>query len=93
MTTGPCRVSDSFAVSVTLLLMAVLVGFSILLCGGVLVYSLDDAYIHLSISREIARGGYGINNGELSRPILIGDLGISFWLRSQPLPSMPPFRL
>ncbi len=68
MTTGPCRVSDSFAVSVTLLLMAVLVGFSILLCGGVLVYSLDDAYIHLSISREIARGGYGINNGELSAP-------------------------
>lgn len=52
----------------TLLLMAVLLGASILLCGGSLVYSLDDAYIHLSISEQIAAGGYGINPGELSAP-------------------------
>ncbi len=51
-----------------LLVMAALVGASIILCGGSLVYSLDDAYIHLSISEQIARGGYGINPGEMSAP-------------------------
>jgi len=37
-------------------------------CGGRLVYSLDDAYIHLSVAEQIAAGGYGINPGEFSAP-------------------------
>ncbi len=31
-------------------------------------YLLDDAYIHLAVSEEIARGGYGINKDEFSAP-------------------------
>ena len=33
-----------------------------------LVYTLDDAYIHLSLAENIARGEYGINLGEPSAP-------------------------
>jgi hypothetical protein len=50
------------------LLAALLILVSMHLCGGRLVYSLDDAYIHLSVSEQIARGGYGINPGEFSAP-------------------------
>jgi len=32
--------------------------------GGTFTYTLDDAYIHLAVSEQIARGGYGINAGE-----------------------------
>lgn len=51
-----------------ILLEALLVLASMRLCGGDLAYSLDDAYIHLSVSEQIARGGYGINPGEFSAP-------------------------
>lgn len=37
-----------------------------LACHGGFSYSLDDAYIHLAVSEEIARGGYGVNPGEFS---------------------------
>ncbi|HEX2205003.1 MAG TPA: hypothetical protein VHG91_16960 [Longimicrobium sp.] len=36
--------------------------------GGRLVYTLDDPYIHLAVAEELARGGYGVNTGELSAP-------------------------
>jgi len=32
--------------------------------GGTFTYTLDDAYIHLAVSEQIARGGYGVNAGE-----------------------------
>lgn len=32
--------------------------------GGVLEYPLDDVYIHLAIAEQIARGSYGVNDGE-----------------------------
>lgn len=35
-------------------------------CG--LTYSLDDAYIHLALARQILLGHYGINPGEFSAP-------------------------
>jgi hypothetical protein len=35
---------------------------------GHLVYALDDAYIHLALSEQIAHGHYGINPGEPSSP-------------------------
>lgn len=34
--------------------------------GGIFEYPLDDTYIHLSMSEQIARGNYGINQGEYS---------------------------
>ncbi|WP_343081206.1 hypothetical protein [Ostreiculturibacter nitratireducens] len=34
--------------------------------GGYFEYPLDDVYIHLSMAEEIARGGYGINEGEFA---------------------------
>ncbi|MFO7627869.1 MAG: hypothetical protein R6V62_11480 [Candidatus Fermentibacteraceae bacterium] len=68
MTARVFRFHGSSVMAVTLLLMAALAGASLILCKGSLVYSLDDAYIHLSVSEQIARGGYGINPGELSAP-------------------------
>jgi hypothetical protein len=35
---------------------------------GKLIYTLDDAYIHLAVSEEIWRGGYGFNAGEFAAP-------------------------
>ena len=35
---------------------------------GHFVYSLDDAYIHLSLAEKIAGGTYGLNAGEASAP-------------------------
>jgi hypothetical protein len=36
--------------------------------GGEFSYSLDDAYIHLALSEQIARGHYGLNAGEAASP-------------------------
>lgn len=52
-------------------LLAVLVFFqlaSIVIGNGRLAYSLDDAYIHLTLAESIAEGTYGINAGESSSP-------------------------
>src|SRR5262245_23019430 len=35
---------------------------------GHVVYTLDDAYIHLSLAENIAQGHYGINGNEFSSP-------------------------
>ncbi len=40
----------------------------LLINSGHLVYTLDDAYIHLSLAENIARGHYGVNLGEASSP-------------------------
>lgn len=34
--------------------------------GGVFEYPLDDPYIHLAMAEQIARGGYGVNPGEVA---------------------------
>ncbi|MBN1607896.1 MAG: hypothetical protein JW940_14760 [Polyangiaceae bacterium] len=36
--------------------------------GGKIVYTFDDAYIHLALAENIARGHYGVNGGEASAP-------------------------
>ena len=36
--------------------------------NGLLVYTLDDPYIHLSLAQQILKGHYGINAGEFSAP-------------------------
>jgi hypothetical protein len=50
-------------VGTTALLAAILI-----LNGGRFGYTLDDPYIHLAVAENIARGGYGVNPGELSAP-------------------------
>lgn len=41
-----------------------LVASSMVLTGGRFEYPLDDAYIHLAMAEQLARGGYGVNPGE-----------------------------
>ena len=55
----------------TALLVALLVAlFACILAlnGGTFAYALDDAYIHLSLSEQIARGHYGLDASEPSSP-------------------------
>src|SRR4051812_21970514 len=52
-----------FGLAVVVQLAAIL-----LLNGGMFVYCLDDAYIHLSLADRIGSGTYGINAGEWSAP-------------------------
>ena len=40
----------------------------LLLNSGLMVYNLDDAYIHLAVAENIIRGHYGVNLGEFSSP-------------------------
>lgn len=40
----------------------------LLLNSGLMVYNLDDAYIHLALAENIIRGHYGVNLGEFSSP-------------------------
>ncbi len=61
----------SFEFRVTLLwffLFSGLVAYCFVLCGHHLIYSLDDAYIHLDLARNILHGNYGINAGESASP-------------------------
>lgn len=46
------------------LVFAVLLLKILAITGGASLYSLDDAYIHLAVSEEIARGHYGVNPQE-----------------------------
>lgn len=52
-----------FCAAVLALLAAILI-----LNRGKLVYTLDDAYIHLALAENIARGHYGVNLAEASAP-------------------------
>ena len=40
----------------------------LLLNSGLMVYNIDDAYIHLALAENIIRGHYGVNLGEFSSP-------------------------
>lgn len=60
--------------------------------GGHLVYSQDDPYIHLAMSEEIARGGYGVNTGEWASasssilfPVLLAPAAGFAWHELVPL--------
>ena len=46
----------------------ILILWSLLLCDGHLIYTLDDPYIHLRVAQIILLGGYGVNIGEFSSP-------------------------
>jgi len=69
----PSRASvSSRATVVTLCLWFALflleLAVTIALCGGRLVFTLDDPYIHLAVADQILSGGYGVNAGEFSSP-------------------------
>ena len=53
--------------AIGLIATAALLG-TLFLNGGTFTYTLDDPYIHLALSENIARGHYGINMGEASSP-------------------------
>jgi len=55
-----------YAALITLVLLEA--AAAIKLNEGTFTYSLDDAYIHLSLGRQINQGHYGINPGEFSAP-------------------------
>lgn len=44
--------------------MLALVVMTLMRTGGVWEYALDDVYIHLAMSEQLAEGGYGVNPGE-----------------------------
>lgn len=44
--------------------MLVFVAMTLARTGGVFEYALDDVYIHLAMSEQVAQGGYGVNAGE-----------------------------
>jgi hypothetical protein len=54
--------------SMWLLLFAAELIASIVLCGGRIVFTLDDPYIHLAVADHILSGGYGVNATEYSSP-------------------------
>src|SRR3569833_1346358 len=54
--------------SLWLVLFAAELIASIVLCGGRLVFTLDDPYIHLAVADHILSGGYGVNASEYSSP-------------------------
>jgi hypothetical protein len=54
--------------AVFIALMAGALAATLALNGGRLVFTLDDAYIHLALAENIARGHYGVSMGEFSAP-------------------------
>lgn len=60
----------AMAIPVTVFLLIILGEFLLILHlnSGVFTYTLDDAYIHLGLAENIARGHYGINMSEYSAP-------------------------
>ena len=59
---------QSLVLAIGLCGTAILLALILMRTGGVLVYTLDDPYIHLALAQEILRGGYGINPGEVASP-------------------------
>ncbi|MHC2245266.1 hypothetical protein [Bradyrhizobium elkanii] len=51
-----------------LVLFAATLIFSVTLCDGRLIFTLDDPYIHLAVADHIRSGGYGVNASEVSSP-------------------------
>lgn len=65
---GAWRRPSSIALLFWLSLFAAEFIAAVVLCGFRVVFTLDDAYIHLAVADHILSGGYGINAGEYSSP-------------------------
>jgi hypothetical protein len=83
-----------FIISSTILILIVIIELASILKinSGIFVYTLDDAYIHLSMAENIANFGYGINLGEFSSccssiicPILLAPFTIFTFVTIIPL--------
>ncbi|MCB1397222.1 MAG: hypothetical protein H6898_09565 [Rhodobacter sp.] len=61
------RSFQALALALMLAGVALLAGL-IVARAGLLVYTLDDPYIHLALAEELLRGNYGINPGEHASP-------------------------
>jgi hypothetical protein len=59
---------DAGAVGLVVGAVGILLAFALAQTGGKFVYTFDDAYIHLALAENIARGHYGVNWGEASAP-------------------------
>jgi hypothetical protein len=59
---------STVAVLIWLSLFAAELVASLAQCDFRLVFTLDDAYIHLAVADQILSGGYGVNAGEYSSP-------------------------
>ncbi len=90
---GPSIFMGAFTTRLLVLyaaLFAVCLGLILELTGNRFSYSLDDAYIHLALAQNIARGHYGMNAGEAASPASsiawpfllapLSRLGIGAWL-------------
>jgi len=64
----PLRSFQILVLAVGLAGTALLAALILWRTGGVLIYTLDDPYIHLALAEEIGRGGYGINRGAFASP-------------------------
>lgn len=64
---NPYRASV-YCLSIYLVLAAITFTLILRATGGHFIYALDDTYIHLELSRNIARGTYGINAHEFTTP-------------------------
>jgi len=64
------KVKISLYIGIAFLLCLILMEFVsiMMLNSGLLVYTLDDPYIHLALAENIKQGHYGINMGEFSSP-------------------------
>lgn len=64
------KINISLYVGIAFLLCLTLIEFVsiMMLNSGLLVYTLDDPYIHLALAENIKQGHYGINIGEFSAP-------------------------
>jgi hypothetical protein len=63
-----CRPLPIATLSLWLSILALELLTSFYLCGGRLIFTLDDPYIHLAVADHILAGGYGVNASELSSP-------------------------
>lgn len=66
--TGAWRRPATVALLFWLALLAAALVAAFVLCGFRVIFTLDDAYIHLAVADQILSGGYGINAGEYSSP-------------------------
>ena len=64
------KISIPLYAGIAFLLCLILIEFVslMILNNGLLVYTLDDPYIHLALAENIRHGHYGINIGEFSAP-------------------------
>ena len=64
------KINIPLYVGIAFLVCLILIEFVsiMMLNNGLLVYTLDDPYIHLALAENIKQGHYGINIGEFSAP-------------------------